>query len=218
MKFVREFVENVSCVDESCDNGATLKYIQGVFLQADVRNENRRVYPLQVLQEAVNVYTRDFVDKARAFGELGHPPTPTINLDRVSHRIVELKQDGKNFVGKALITETPMGRIVRGLLESGSRLGVSSRGVAEMSYDPKLDAMVIQRFHISTAGDIVANPSAPAAFVEGVLENVEWFYDATTGNWLQETKPIMASKSVRSDPDKMLSLFNEFLNLLRKSK
>ena len=154
-------------------NGKKEQYIEGVFLQAGIKNRNGRIYPIETMKKEVNRYIKEFVNKKRAYGELGHPEGPTINLERVSHLITDLKEDGKNFIGKAKILSTPMGNIVKGLLNDGAKLGVSSRGMG--SVEQRGNAQYVQDdFMLATAADIVADPSAPDAFVEGIMEGVEW--------------------------------------------
>jgi hypothetical protein len=185
MKLITELNESVSYLTEASESGKKQHFIEGIFLQADIKNRNGRVYPIDVMENEVRRYVREVVSANRAYGELGHPAGPQINLDRVSHIITELKRDGKNFVGKAKITETPMGNIARGLLESGAQLGVSSRGMGSLKESNGI--MIVQSdYHIATAADIVADPSAPNAFVQGIMENVEWIYDPIKDTWLEE--------------------------------
>ena len=154
-------------------NGKKEQYIEGVFLQAGIKNRNGRIYPIETMKKEVNRYIKEFVNKKRAYGELGHPEGPTINLERVSHLITDLREDGKNFIGKAKILSTPMGNIVKGLLNDGAKLGVSSRGMG--SVEQRGNAQYVQDdFMLATSADIVADPSAPDAFVEGIMEGVEW--------------------------------------------
>jgi len=185
MKLITELVEEVQLVSEARETGGKDYYIEGIFLQADIKNKNGRLYPVEVLENEVNRYTREVINKNRAFGELGHPSGPSINLDRVSHIITELKRDGKNFIGKAKISKTPMGEIARGIMESGGQLGVSSRAMGSLKEEKGV--MVVQKdLRLSTAADIVADPSAPEAFVNGIMENVNWIYDPVRDTWLEE--------------------------------
>ena len=174
MKLMCELMEDVEMLvekDESTDQKNY--YIKGVFLQAEQKNRNGRVYPLTTMQKEVDRYSKQYIDTNRAFGELGHPDGPTINLERVSHMVKELKQDGPNFVGKAKIMETPYGKIVKNLIDEGAKLGVSSRGMGSLK--TLGGSQIVQDdFHLATAGDIVADPSAPMAFVEGIMEGREW--------------------------------------------
>lgn len=185
MKLFTELVEEVEVLTEQDENGKKQLYIEGVFLQANIKNRNGRIYPINVMENEVNRYMSETVSKNRAFGELGHPSGPTINLDRVSHIITELKRNGNNFIGKARITETPMGQIARGIMESGGQLGVSSRAMGSLK--EQNGVMVVQDdLKISTAADIVADPSAPDAFVKGIMEGVEWIFDPIKGTWFEE--------------------------------
>ena len=174
MKLITEMYDDFQILTEGT-NGKDLK-IQGVFMQAETKNRNGRIYPFGVLEKEVNRYNKELVEKKRAFGELGHPDGPTVNLDRVSHLIEELVPDGKNIVGKAKILETPNGKIVKELLNAGAKLGVSSRGMGTLEKKGNTN-YVKDDFYLATAGDIVADPSAPEAFVEGIMEGKEWIWD-----------------------------------------
>ena len=179
MKLISEFVDYAitPVIVEQNEKGGKDYFIEGIFLQADLKNRNGRVYPKEVMKKEVDRYVKEFVEKDRAFGELGHPEGPTINLDKVSHMITKLEEDGDNFVGRAKILTTPNGQIVRNLLDDGAKLGVSSRGLG--SLEQKGGAQVVKDdFQLATAADIVADPSAPEAFVEGIMEGVEWYYDS----------------------------------------
>ena len=185
MKLITELVEEVNLISEAKESGGKDYYIEGIFLQADIKNRNGRMYPVDVLENEVSRYNREVIQKNRAFGELGHPSGPSINLDRVSHIITELRRDGKNFVGKARLSKTPMGEIARGIMESGGQLGVSSRAMGSLKEERGV--MVVQKdLRLSTAADIVADPSAPDAFVNGIMEGVEWIYDPIKDTWLEE--------------------------------
>lgn len=175
MKLITEQIEDVQVITEG--TGADKKlYIEGVFLQSELKNRNGRVYPFQVLEREVGRYNEEYVKTKRALGELGHPDGPTVNLDRVSHRITELRAEGNNFMGKAQILDTPMGKIAKSLLGEGVQLGVSSRGMG--SIDKREDtSYVMDDFMLATAADIVADPSAPDAFVNGIMEGKEWVWD-----------------------------------------
>ena len=173
MKLIAEFNETISPVITEAANGKKEYFIEGVFMQADIKNRNGRVYPKSIMEKEVNRYKKEFVEKDRAFGELGHPEGPTINLDKVSHLIQSLDLEGKNYVGKAKVLSTPNGEIVKALINDGAKLGVSSRGLG--SLEQKGNAQYVKDdFQLATAGDIVADPSAPEAFVEGIMEGVEW--------------------------------------------
>jgi len=177
VKLFSEAIEDVEFITEAKDNSGGKNYkIRGIFMQADVKNRNGRVYPLDILQKEVTKYNKNFIRENRAFGELGHPEGPTVNLERVSHMITELHPDGKNFIGEAKIMDTPMGKIVKNLMDEGAKLGVSSRGMG--SLDSKNGANYVKDdFYLATAADIVADPSAPNAFVEGIMEGKEWVWN-----------------------------------------
>jgi len=214
MKLICEINEELEYLSE--DNGGTKNhYIKGVFMQGNLKNRNGRVYPMEVLQKEVSRYNKEYIDRKRAFGELGHPAGPTINLDRVSHMIQELKQDGNNFVGKAKIMDTPMGNIVKNLMNEGATIGVSSRGMGSLK-ERNGTAEVQNDFFLATAADIVADPSAPDAFVEGIMEGKEWVWDngiireATIDDYKEEiektsSKDLTASK---------LKIFEDFISKL----
>ena len=176
MKLIREEIEQVEVIVEQ-RNGKKNLYIEGVFLQTEMPNRNNRVYSSQLMEREVKRYTETFIDKGRALGELGHPDGPTVNLDRVSHKIVSLQREGNNWIGKAKILSTPMGKIAESLLNEGVRLGVSSRGVGTLSATREGYKMVNDDFMLATAADIVADPSAPDAFVNGIMEGKEWVWD-----------------------------------------
>ena len=179
MKLISEFNDYAVApvIVEENEKGEKEYFIEGVFMQSDIKNRNGRIYPEQVMKKEVDRYRKEFVDKDRAFGELGHPDGPTINLDKVSHMITKLEQDGKNFMGRAKILSTPNGQIVRNLINDGAKLGVSSRGLG--SLETRGGAQVVKDdFQLATAADIVADPSAPEAFVEGIMEGVEWYYES----------------------------------------
>ena len=176
MKLISEHIEDVEYITEEKDNGEKTYKIKGVFMQSEVKNRNGRVYPFPVLEKEVNRYNKDYVNENRAFGELGHPDGPTVNLERASHMITSLKPEGKNFIGEAKILKTPMGKIVENLMDAGGKLGVSSRGMG--SLEQKNGANYVKDdFYLATAADIVADPSAPNAFVQGIMEGKEWVWD-----------------------------------------
>jgi len=211
MKLITETIENVEVITEG--KGADKKlYIEGVFLQSEIKNRNGRMYPFSVLEKEVNRYNEEYVKTSRALGELGHPDGPTVNLDRVSHRITSLAAEGTNFIGRAQIMNTPMGNIARSLLEDGVKLGVSSRGMG--SIDKREDCgVVMDDFMLATAADIVADPSAPDAFVNGIMEGKEWAWD---NGILKETKVAKyqsyIDKSTRQNlEERTLKVFNDFL-------
>ena len=176
MKLISEHVDEIEYITEDTEDGKKNYRIKGVFMQAEVKNRNNRMYPLNVLESEVKRYNREYVNQNRAFGELGHPDGPTVNLERVSHMITKLYPDGKNFIGEAKIMDTPYGKIVKNLIDEGAKLGVSSRGMG--SLEPRRDMQVVKDdFYLATAADIVADPSAPNAFVEGIMEGKEWVWD-----------------------------------------
>ena len=176
VKLFSEAVEEVEYITEAKENGGKNYKIKGIFLQADIKNRNGRVYPMEVLEKEVGRYNKKFINEKRAYGELGHPDGPTVNLERVSHMVTELYPDGKNFIGEAKIMETPMGKIVKSLMDEGGKLGVSSRGMG--SLDQKNGANYVRDdFYLAPAADIVADPSAPNVFVEGIMEGKEWVWN-----------------------------------------
>ena len=176
MKLIAEQLQDVEFIKEEKENGKKDYKIKGIFMQADIKNRNGRVYPMDVLEKEVKRYNEEYVDKKRAFGELGHPEGPTVNLDKVSHMITKLEPNGKNIIGEAKIMDTPNGKIVKTLMDEGATLGVSSRGMG--SLEPKNGANYVKKdFYLATAADIVADPSAPNAFVEGIYEGKEWVWD-----------------------------------------
>ena len=213
MKLICELTESVDY--ELIEEGAGGKkqyFIEGIFMQSEQKNKNGRIYPKEVLQKEVNRYVKEYVEPKRAFGELGHPDGPTVNLDRVSHMITELVEDGKNFIGRAKILDTPNGQIVKSLIDEGARLGVSSRGMGTLKPDKK--AQIVQDdFYLATAADIVADPSAPNAFVEGIMEGVEWVWD----NGLLKAQDVeRARTNIQKASSKQLEevKLREFKNLL----
>jgi len=222
MKLIREEVEQVQFISEATESGEKQHFIEGVFLQANKKNRNGRIYPLNIMENEVNRYMTEIVNKNRAYGELGHPQGPSINLDRVSHIITSLRRDGDNFVGKAKLTETPMGNIAKGLLKSGANLGVSSRGMGTLT-PGKDGAMVVGNdFHLATAADIVADPSAPDAFVKGIMEGVEWIYDPVKDSWHEEKldnmKKAMHKMTVNQIEEKKLTIFENYVSSLMFKK
>jgi len=214
MKLIVEHIEDIELLTEEKD-GKEYTYIQGVFLQGDIKNRNGRVYPMPVLQREVTNYNENFVQKSRALGELGHPDGPTINLDRVSHKIVELYQDGSNYVGKAKLLETPMGSIAKNLLREGVQLGVSSRGVGSLESKGGSN-YVRDDFMLTTAADIVADPSAPDAFVNGIMEGKEWVWNngAFKEAELQQVKEDLERVSRGALEGKILESFEKLLSNL----
>ena len=211
MKLITETIDNVEVITEGKGDSKKL-YIEGVFLQSELKNRNGRMYPFSVLEKEVSRYNEEYIKTSRALGELGHPDGPTVNLDRVSHRITKLAAEGNNFIGRAQILDTPMGKIASSLLGEGVKLGVSSRGMG--SIDKREDCnVVMDDFMLATAADIVADPSAPDAFVNGIMEGKEWAWD---NGILKETK-VAKYKSYIDDAtrqnleERTLQVFNNFL-------
>jgi len=216
MKLITEEISSVKFITEG--KGAKKKmYIEGVFLQGDIKNRNGRMYPCGTLSKEVNRYNESFVKKDRALGELGHPDGPTINLDRVSHKITSLRQEGNNFIGKAQLLETPMGRIAKNLIAEGVTLGVSSRGVGSLKEDHTGCKVVGEDFMLATAADIVADPSAPDAFVSGIMEGKEWVWE---GGSLREQLVEKTQRRINTLvgqnrlAEHKLGLFQDFLSNL----
>ena len=216
MKLITEEVAKVKFITEG--KGAKKKmYIEGVFLQGEIKNRNGRMYPVNTLSREVNRYNESFIKKGRALGELGHPDGPTVNLDRVSHKITQLRQEGNNFIGKAQLLDTPMGKIAKSLIDEGVTLGVSSRGVGSLKTTSEGYKVVGEDFMLATAADIVADPSAPDAFVSGIMEGKEWIWE---GGILREQLAEKTQKRINTlvDQGKLeehkLNLFNDFLSNL----
>ena len=216
MKLIREEIETVDFIVEE-RNGKKNMFIEGIFLQGDLKNRNGRMYPMETLRREVQRYTENHVNSGRALGELGHPDGPTVNLDRVSHKIVSLKESGSNFIGKAKILSTPMGKIAESLIGEGVKLGVSSRGIGSLKQTREGVNIVGDDFMLSTAADIVADPSAPDAFVEGIMEGKNWVWD---GGILREQQAAKTYKQINTLVDQKqldeqkIKLFNDFLNNL----
>jgi hypothetical protein len=216
MKLIREEIESVEFLVEQ-KNGKKSMYIEGVFLQGNIKNRNGRMYPMETLRKEVSRYNENHVQAGRALGELGHPDGPTVNLDRVSHKIVSLKESGSNFIGKAKLLNTPMGKIASSLIEEGVKLGVSSRGIGSLKMTREGVNIVGDDFMLATAADIVADPSAPDAFVEGIMEGKEWVWD---GGILREKyaektyRQINTLVTQKQLDEHKLNLFNDFLSNL----
>jgi hypothetical protein len=216
MKLITEEISKVEFITEG-KGSAKKSYIKGIFLQAEQVNRNGRMYPLSIMEREVNRYNEAFVQKGRALGELGHPDGPTVNLDRVSHKICELYKDGNNFIGKAQLLETPMGKIAKSLIGEGVCLGVSSRGVGSLKMTNEGHKVVGEDFMLATAADIVADPSAPDAFVQGIMEGKEWVWE---GGILRERLAEQTQKRINTLVDQKrleehkLNLFNDFLSNL----
>jgi hypothetical protein len=216
MKLITEEISKVEFVVEGKGAGKKM-YIEGVFLQGDIKNRNGRMYPMSTLEKEVGRYNENFISKGRALGELGHPDGPTVNLDRVSHKIVSLTKEGTNFRGKAQILDTPMGKIAKSLIDEGVMLGVSSRGVGSLRTTNEGHKIVGEDFMLATAADIVADPSAPDAFVSGIMEGKEWVWE---GGILREKLAEQTKRRINTLVDQRrleehkLNLFNEFLSNL----
>jgi hypothetical protein len=214
MKLITESIEDIQILEEE-SNGKKILHIEGVFLQGDIKNRNGRVYPFGVLEREVGRYNEQYVNVGRALGELGHPDGPTVNLDRVSHKIVSLKAEGSNFIGKAQILNTPMGNIAKSLLESGVKLGVSSRGLG--SIEEKNGANYVRDdFMLATAADIVADPSAPDAFVNGIMEGKEWVWENGIIKEVNVAKyhKYISESTRKNIEERSLKAFNHFLQSL----
>ena len=216
MKLIREEIESVEFLVEQ-KNGKKSMYIEGVFLQGNIKNRNGRMYPMEPLRREVGRYSENHIQSGSALGELGHPEGPTVSLDRVSHKIVSLKESGSNFIGKAKIMNTPMGNIAKNLIDEGVKLGVSSRGVGSLQQTKEGFAVVGEDFMLATAADIVADPTAHDAFVSGIMEGKEWVWD---GGILREKFATKTYKQINTlvDQKKLdeqkLNLFNDFLSNL----
>ena len=216
MKLITEEIEQVEVIVEQRD-GKKSMFIEGIFLQGDIKNRNGRMYPMETLRREVNRYNENFVQSGRALGELGHPEGPTVNLDRVSHKITSLKENGSNFIGKAKLLNTPMGKIAQNLIDEGVKLGVSSRGLGSLSVNNEGVKIVSDDFMLATAADIVADPSAPDAFVQGIMEGKDWVWD---GGVMRERLAEKTYKQVNTLVDakkldeRKLDLFQQFLSNL----
>jgi hypothetical protein len=217
MKLITELNESVKYVVEKKEDGKKNLFIEGPFLQAEIANRNGRIYRSNIMEREVNRYNEQYVQKGRAFGELGHPDGPSINLDRVSHIIESLKREGNNWIGRARITDTPMGNIARGLIESGAQLGVSSRGMGSLKVNKEGVNEVQDDFHLATAADIVADPSAPDAFVNGIMEGVEWVWENSVLVAHNAKMQIEQATRSRELETSKLSIFENFIKSLSKS-
>ena len=218
MKLIKEVTEEIKYISElNEETGKKSHFIEGVFLQSNLKNRNGRMYPKEVMQKEVARYTAEAIDKKRAYGELGHPEGPTVNLDRVSHMIVGLKEDGDNYIGRAKILDTPMGRIVKELIDEGASLGVSSRGLGSLKERNGVNE-VQEDFMLATAADIVADPSAPDAYVQGIMENKEWTFvnGIFQEKELEESKSKIRAASTKELEAVKLEVFESFLSKLSK--
>ncbi len=217
MKLIREEIESVKFITEKLKSGKQNLYIEGIFLQGNITNRNGRMYPIETLRKEVGRYNESNVQSGRALGELGHPDSPTVNLDRVSHKIVSLKEHGSNFIGRAKILDTPMGQIASSLIKEGVKLGVSSRGIGSLKPTKEGFNVVGDDFMLATAADIVADPSAPDAFVEGIMEGKEWVWE---GNSFREKLAAETRSKIdtlvgqKALEEHKIKLFDEFINSL----
>lgn len=217
MKLITEITEDVTVVTEAREDGKKNMFIEGIFLQGGIKNRNGRMYPVETLAKEVERYNESYVKSGRALGELGHPDGPQINLDRVSHVITSLRQEGLNWIGKARLTDTPMGNTARGLIESGVKLGVSSRGMGSLRLNKEGINEVQDDFHLATAADIVADPSAPDAFVNGIMEGVEWIWENSMLVAHKSKMQIESAVRSREFEERKLQIFENFLNEISKS-
>ena len=220
---ITELMEDFQYLKEETEKGEKNYFIEGIIMQADIKNRNGRMYPSEILKNEVGRYNKTYVEQHRAFGELGHPSGPTINLDRVSHLFTELKEDGSNIVGKAKVLDTPMGKIVKNIIDEGGRLGISSRGMGSLK-EGKSGIMEVQKdFTLATAGDIVADPSGPNCFVNGIMENASFVFDIMNNKWVnqsdicervvEEVKEV-GNRSKKELEEKASKLFEKFLKSL----
>ena len=215
MKLITETIEDVQILTEET-NGKKDYKIRGVFMQADIKNRNGRIYPVETLAKEVRRYTKEFIEKKRAFGELGHPDGPTVNLERVSHMITSLKPEGKNFIGEAKVMDTPYGKIVKNLIDEGAQLGVSSRGMGSIQQQNGKN-VVGRDFYLATAADIVADPSAPDAFVEGIMEGKEWVWNngVLKSIEVEQYKEEIERTKRQNLAEKKSKIFADFLSKLK---
>ena len=215
MKLITEEIEQAEYIVEEAGNGKKNYSIKGIFMQSDVKNRNGRIYPKEILQKEVTRYNREFINKSRAFGELGHPDGPTVNLERVSHMIKALYPEGNNFIGEARVLDTPYGKIVKSLIDEGAKLGVSSRGMGTLANVGGAN-VVKDDFYLATAADIVADPSAPDAFVEGIMEGKEWVWDngILKEQEINRLKLQAESKERIARAEKNAQVFESFLKKL----
>jgi len=216
MRLITELNESVDFITESNEDGTKSMFIEGIFMQSDQPNRNGRLYPFEVLNKEADRYNEEYVTKGRAFGELGHPEGPTINLERVSHLIKSLRAEGKDFYGKAKLLDTPYGNIVKNLINEGAQFGVSTRGMGTLEESKEGYKIVKDDFHLATAADIVADPSAPDAFVRGIMENREWV--CIDGHWMErqieESKKAVRKASSKQLAEVKLKIFEKFIKQL----
>jgi len=225
MKLITEMVDEVQVITETNEHEPKSYFIEGIIMQGDIKNRNGRVYPRETLMRETKRYNEQYVSKKRAYGELGHPAGPTINLDRVSHMFIELKEENSNVVGRAKVMDTPMGKIVKSLIDEGANLGISSRGMGSLKKNKQGIMEVQNDFMLATAGDIVADPSAPNAFVRGVMEGAEWVYNVASSSWemandfdqIEEEIKETAKVSRKKLEEQAAIFFTKFINSLSKS-
>lgn len=217
MKLIKEVLETTNVIVEEKLGKGKEYFIEGIFLQSELKNRNGRVYPQEVMDKEVQRYCEQYIDKNRAYGELGHPDTPSINLDRVSHLITSLRKEGTNYIGKAKILGTPMGNIAKGLLDGGAQLGVSSRALGSLKMNKEGIQVVQDDFMLSTAADIVADPSAPDAFVRGIMESVDWvFVDGRfEQRHIEQTKKMIQNTPSKRLSEASIQAFQNFLNSIK---
>jgi hypothetical protein len=216
MKLITEINEEVKLLTEESDNGSKKFFIEGIFMQAEQKNRNNRIYPLNVMEKEANRYIQEYVNKNRAYGELGHPEGPTINLERTAIMIKELRQDGNNFIGKAKVIDTPYGNIVKNLISEGACVGVSTRGLGSLEERADGVRVVKDDFYLATAADVVADPSAPDAFVRGIMEGKEWIWDngIIKDVQIEQYKKTIKKSSKKSLEENMIKSFQHFLSKL----
>lgn len=217
MKLICEVVENdLEFIAEAKEDGSKSYKIKGIFMQGEIKNRNNRIYPVQVINEEVKKYKKNYIEKNRAYGELGHPAGPTINLERVSHMITDLYQDGNNFIGEAKIMDTPYGKIVKNLMDEGASIGVSSRGMGSLKDNGNGTQVVQKDYHLATAADIVADPSAPDAFVQGIMEGKEWIWEngVLREAQINEYKESISTTSRKNLEEAKMSVFSDFISKL----
>lgn len=210
-KLLLEINEDIQIIKEAKEDGSRKYFIEGIMLQGNLKNRNGRVYPTEILAKEVKSYTENYINKKRSFGELNHPPNPSINLDRVSHMITEIKQDGDNFIGRAKIMETPMGKIVQAIMEDDGCLGVSSRGLGSLK-ESREGKVVQSDFTLTTAADIVSDPSAPLAFVENIVENADWIWSGV--EWVKQEQVYNAIQEFKQESRALRE--EKFLQLWKK--
>ena len=216
MKLISEEAINVEFLTEATKSGGKNYFIEGIFMQANKKNRNGRIYPTEILQKEAKRYTTEFIKKKRAFGELGHPDGPTVNLERVSHMIEELEEVGQNFMGRAKVLDTPYGKIVKNLIDEGAQLGVSSRGMGSLKPAGNGISEVQGDFYLATAADIVADPSAPDAFVHGIMEGKEWIWDngVIKEQIINEYCKLIEKTTARELEEKAVYAFKDFISKL----